>query len=69
MISLIIVFYNYFTWLFTGSVPMEHINQDLSILTLFVFTFVELLIEIGLIRFIIDLLVSIRFRIEEDKDD
>lgn len=62
MISLIIVFYNYFTWLFTGSVPMEHINQEISILILFFFTFVELLIEIGLIGFIIDLLASIRFR-------
>lgn len=69
MISLIIVFYNYFTWLFTDSVPMEHIVQDTSAVIVLFFTLIEFLIEISLICFIIELLVYIRFRIKEDKDD
>lgn len=62
MISLIIVFYNYFTWLFTGSVPMEHINKDIAPLIICFFAFIEFLIEIGLIGLIINLLVHIRFK-------
>lgn len=62
MISLIIVFYNYFVWLFTGSVPMEHINQGFTPLIICFFASIELLIEMGLIGLIINLLVHIRFK-------
>ena len=62
MISLIIVFYNYFTWLFTASIPMEHINQGITPLFICFFASIELLIERGLIGLIINLLVHIRFR-------
>lgn len=61
MISLIIVFYNYFVWLFTGSVPTEHINQDIAPLIICFFACIEFFIEIGLIGLIINLLVHIRF--------
>lgn len=62
MISLIIVFYNYFVWLFTGSVPMENIIQDPAPIIICFFAVFEFLTEIGLIGFIIDLLLRIRFR-------
>jgi len=62
MISFIIVFYNYFIWLFTGSVPMENIIQDPAPIIIFFFILIEYLIEIVLIDLIFDLLVHIRFR-------
>jgi hypothetical protein len=62
MISLIIVFYNYFVWLFTGTIPMEHINKDLAPLNLCFLGSLEFLIEIGLIGLIINLLAYISFR-------
>lgn len=61
MISLIIVFYNYFVWLFTGVVPIERIVQETSAFIVLFFTLIEFLIEISLICFIIEVLVHIGF--------
>lgn len=48
MISLIILFYNYFTWLFTGKFQTPHINLD-TMDYICLFTFSEIIFEFVLV--------------------
>lgn len=58
MISLIIVFYNYFTWLFTNNMPMEHIITPSGSLLIYFFSMAELLIEVSLFLLIMEIIES-----------
>lgn len=60
MISLIIVFYNYFVWLFTNNMPMEHLNKELNPMTIFLFGSLEFLVEYAIIMGIIFLIRYIK---------
>lgn len=71
MISLIVIFYNYFVWLFTGTVPMQHLAKNF--MDCIPFGIIEVVIEFSLIGAIIEFLTNedLRksFKIIFSKDD